>query len=375
MRRVCIALCILLVGCTQSAVQPTSAVSPAASVQPTASLPAQVSGSPVPLSAFSITRFELPGLRAEEWMIAGVLGDGSILIQMAPNASAGRSGVTIATFDPVTQRLRTVLTLPAGRQAGDFNGAATSFAWTEMTIGDAQGLDWRLHITDALTGADRVVLTDPGVRIQGGGPWTYNHKPVVWFDGKTLLYTVFVPGSVAPSTELRRLVDGRTETLTTIPDASTNVLARLTADGTGIAWIEFELPKTDFNAKRAVVVRDEGGALRRQDAPGALAIRLMASQVLIGAQGGLFRSARLLDKPAEKLSGVLNVEFIALSGNSIVFSGTSDLIAHALPASGGMATDLDTGVTRGPYQSTPSTGTTAWFRFADGKASIAILRE
>jgi len=203
--------------------------------------------------------------------------------------------------------------------------------------------------TDAVSGSDRVVQSDPGVRITSGGPWTYSYRPITWLDDRSLLYTIIVASDGLPGTQIRRLTGQSTDVLATVPDAATNAVARLAADRLSVAWIEFELPKTDFNVKTTLVVRDNAtGAVQRMALPSALALRFVGNSILVGAKDGLYVIDRGLSTPLKRISQVPNIENVTLVGTEIVFRSNSDHVVRTIAPEGGVAKDLDTEATVGP---------------------------
>jgi len=368
----------LLVGCTAprgDQVQPTSS----AAVSPASRAPASPSAQPSARAtsgvvAGSVTHIAVMGELPDKWAVVAVLGDGTLLIQLSPDPAKGRHGVALGKMDARSGMVTVLIQLAVGKQMGYFSVAGNTFSWVEVNVSDPAAVGWRLHVTDADTGADRVVQSDPGLRIKASGPWAYSYRPVFWQDGQSLLYTIFVPGEGNPNTQLRRLTGERTEVLTTVPDASTNVLARLTADERSVAWVEHEQPMTSYIPTTALVVRDNAtGVVRRQAIPSGFILRFAGDDIVIGAKEGVFVADRMLATPLRHLVDVANVEFIAIFGDDVVFSSTNDHKVQAVRRSGGPAVELDTEVLRGPYQANIGNGLTAWLRVAEGKSSIGIL--
>lgn len=368
----------LLLSCTApmgDRVQPTVSASASPKVQ------AVLSPTPEPTAlaasrivAADVVHVAVTGELADTWAVEAVLDDGTLLIRLAPDPAKGRHGVSIGKMDSRTGRVTVLVEVAVGRQMGYFSVFGNTMSWVEVNVSDLAALDWRLHVTDAMTGIDRVVQTDPGLRIRGSGPWVYSYRPVFWQEPSSLLYTILVPGAGNPSTQLRRLIGERTEVLTTIPDASRNVLARLAADERSVAWVESELPMTSYVATSALVVRDNAtGAMRRVAIPSGFILRFAGDDIVIGAKDGVFVVDRKLEAPLRHLVDVANVEFMAILGDDVVFSSSNDHRLQAVRRSGGAPTLLDTEVVRGPYQANGGNGLMAWLRVAGGERSIGVL--
>jgi hypothetical protein len=322
----------------------------------------------------SVKHIGVTGELPNKWVVEAVLGDGTLLIRLSPDPAKSRQGVALGKMDARSGRVTVLIEVPVGKQMGYFSVAGNTLSWVEVNVSDPAALDWRLHVTDADTGVDHVVQSDPGLRITASGPWTYSYRPVFWQEAQSLLHTIFVPGEGNPSTQLRRITGERTEILATIPDASRNVFARLTADERSVAWVENQLPATSFLATSALVVRDNAtGAMRRMVIPSGFILRFAGDDIVIGAKEGVFVVDRMLATPLRHLVDAANVEFMAIVGDDVVFSSTNDHRVQAVRRSGGPAVELDTDVVRGPYQANSGNGLAAWHRVVDGEASIGIL--
>lgn len=363
---------VLIAGCTtEGTVQPaTSSSVPLHSTIPTIS--PTVTPTRAPNNTIRATHVGVPGEPTGGWGLAADFADGTLLLELAPNEVRGRMNATLARLDPRTTQMTPVLTGPPGKNMGYFSAGTRTFSWIELNPSDPAALDWRLHITDAVTGADRVVATDPGVRIISQGPWTYSYRPITYFDDRSLIYTVMVVSDGVPATQLRRLTGTSTETLFTVPDAATNAVARLTADARSIAWLQFELPKSDFDVKTTLVVRDNAtGLVRRLSISSGLTLRFASDYIFVGAKEGLFVIDRGLEGAVRRISDVPNIENVALVGSQVLFRSNSDHTIRAISPEGGLAAVVDTNVTVGPYQSNPGANA-VWFRYVDGDATIGI---
>lgn len=373
MIRVLIGL-VLLVGCTApgpGTVQPTFPIVTSPSLNPSA----EPSSRATPhVQAADIGHLGVIGEPPDKWAVVAVLGDGTPLIQLSPDPTRGRNGVALGRLDTHSGKVVVLIQLPTGKQMGYFSVAGNTLSWVEVNVSDPAAVDWRLHTTAADTGVDRVVDRDPGLKIKASGPWAYSYRPVFWQERESLLYTTFVPGDGNPNTQLQRVGGARTEILTTIADASKNVLARLVADERSVAWVENQLPDNNYLATSTLVVRDNAsGATRRQAIPSGFILRFAGDNIVIGAKEGVFVVDRGLVTPLRRLSDAPNVEFIAVLGEDILFSSTNDHRLQTVTVNGGPAVVLESDVVRGPYQANIGNGAAVWLRIAEGTSSIGLL--
>lgn len=278
----------------------------------------------------------------------------------------------LARLDATTMEIHSLLRLAPGMQAASVVVGTDTFAWVEMSATDLRGYDWRLHLTSAIDGADRVIASDPGLRIEAGFT---DHSPTLWFDGTTLLYTILVKGSGAsPAWELRRLRAEQTDRLAQLASASAQRFIRFDAVGDTVAWLEGDRSAGPIEQATVASFSGSGPARRRALNSRAYVLRLAPAGVYVGTEQGVVLLASDLTGSIAGLPGDPGVvEQLALLGRYVLYGNTNLQTTTAVDPTSRAVARLGQNVTYGPIQ---GDGFALWFERdpAGGPGKYAIAR-
>lgn len=300
--------------------------------------------------------YTLPKTTRGDWTARAPLSDDTVLLTLIPGTPPASDAERLmfvselASLDLKTAAVRTLVQLPAGASAYGPIVVGTMIAWVETSAVDLRAHGWKLHLTDAVSGADRVVARDPGVRAEE----VFSVIPAIAFDGSTLLFTVLARREGGAVWELHRLKDGREDTIAHLPEAGTRRFIRVTLDHRSIAWIEaVSQPDTYVNLGVFDLASAEVRGLRTTLSSVYQAL-LTPERVFLATGVGVMETDRALSYEPKKISPestpvVPPVSELAMPGSYLLYRNfdVGETLA-AIDLSSGSHAVLATKATAGP---------------------------
>lgn len=359
-RAILLLILVVLAGCAPQGVQPAVAdrtagaegtVTPVAAqtpLPPETTPPSHSDGGsllPPPRS------YRLPFNPEGHWAALTPIDSTAVLVALipakAPASDAERQGFVseLARVDVRTGSVKTLLRLPAGNNVYGAVIAGNTIAWVETSAVDLRAYGWKLHLTDAVTGEDRVVATDPGVRVAG----VQSVIPSVAFDGTTLLFTALSDQGGDERWQLRRIEAGRQETIAELSEPTTRRFNWVMVDRGASAWIEV----THRPASQVLAIKPHSAAAisRRTVALDAIyQIALHGDRVFLATGRGVFETDRLGSQTPIRISpGDWTVSQMSVMADHLVyraFDPAASVIATRIGSPDSVT--LATGITAGP---------------------------
>lgn len=282
---------MVMIGCTAPSVQPIPSPTDVRTTAPVAM------STPAASVAIGRPRYvSLPRSPEGFWTPAGAIGAQHLLLVLVPKAESAqdrlRVSARLATFDVVSGTLRNLLTLPPGQQASSLRAWQQTVAWVESRAVDLSGVGWRLHLTDATSGRDSVIMSDSGFR--PFDPANFGYAPRAAPGPAGLLYTTLVTTPTGAAWELRLRADSGERTLRTLQDGTKERFVEVRQDAIGATWLEaVRSADGTTEALRAAALDWNAPLVRTKPIPGrAYDLSPGDADIFIGSTAGLL----LLDR-------------------------------------------------------------------------------
>jgi hypothetical protein len=320
----------------------------------------------------SIRYAKMPTSQRGEWVLRAALDANSVLVALIPNGSSPairesqRSELARVNLENGT--VKTLVELSPGTQVIGPIAVRETIAWVEAGALELRAYGWKIHVTDALTGSDRVIATDPGLRIDQ----STSVVPAIAFDGTTLLYSILAQTRSGMEWQLRRLRDGRDDVIASLPDAQARRFMRLAVDDRGAVWSEAVLAP---QLATEVAILDETGPPFRKaiSVSNIYQIVLVGERVVLATDAGLMGMERSVPSSPRRVSReVGTIAQIARLGDYILYRNfdSAESVAAVDMRSGEHAL-IGTGATFGPIE---ANGAAVWFERASGTTDARIGR-
>jgi hypothetical protein len=308
----------------------------------------------------------LPGHDRGGWNAFAAIPPNGVLSALFPTTplpDTERSNYVseLARIDLDDGSVKTLVRLPPGKNVFSPVVRGTTAAWVETDALDMRAHGWKLHLTDLATGADRLVVSDPGERLEGT-----SLLPAIGFDGSAVFFTALTTAEGGAKWELRRWDDGRVDTIAALGDPHIQRFLNVAVDERSVAWIE-QLAGQEIRFTVAVYDLASGRTSRQSlDQRGAVyTVALAGERVFLGTDFGVFETDRSASIEPKKVSAESSpVDTLAVAGNYLIyrnFDPAESLVAIDLRS--GARAVLATGVTTGPRY---TDGLVIWFERPSG---------
>lgn len=370
-------------GCTpvaQPAPTVTASPTPAMSVaSPVASSPAatrppssEESGIGGVQALGRVRHYELPKDPQGQWVTTAALEADAVVVALLPGTPPSdeerrRFRMLLGRLDLRTGAVATLVELDPGTTMYGTAVAGRMIAWVETSPIDLRALGWKLHLTDAVSGADRVVLTDPGIHPDG----LDSVIPVFDYDGSSILYTVLSRRQDGVAWELRRLKDGREQIIAELADIRDRRFMAIERDDRSIVWLE-DVMRPSPHTVIGIYDLNSGAVTRRTTTVRAGTLALTPERIFLGTDLGVAETDRVASyEPKRSGPAGLPAEQLAVVGAYLLygrFDGAQSLVARDLGS--GAETVLATGVTSGP---SVANGVVQWYERTKGSTPARVV--
>lgn len=285
-----------------------------------------------------------------------------------PTSEAERQAFVseVARIDFGTGAAVTLLRLPAGTQPVNLTVAGGFVAWIEASATDLRAYGWRIHLLDAASGLDKVIASDPGLRVDADS----SVIPALAFDGSSVAYTTLARDGEALVWQLRRWRGGRDEVLTQVSEPRTQHIVRLIVDGARVMWTETTL-QPQLTTRLGTY---DGGAVRRQELPIGTVYQLVVAsgRLFLATDRGVMSTEPNAVALREEGSERSNIDQIVVVGAYLLYR-TFDVAqsVRALELPTGAAALLGQNSTYGPVL---ASGVVIWFERAAASSPARVAR-